>query len=152
MNELIDAIVKYFREGLDDAVTSLRDKAIGGIHAHLAPHDSRNPFVVVSCDSPEQAGHTMREAAAAHTHVWEAIVKLSIFTTVAGPDGRDQIAAMIQDVGDLYDDYLFDADPFQMASYRVILATFESRHLFPDPDGGWSGVVLMRYIYGEKAA
>jgi len=150
MNELIDAIVKYLREGLDGDVPSLRDHLIGGMHAHLAPHSSRNPFCVVSCDTPEPFEHVMHDPSIDCTYT-HPVIKFSFFTTVIGPDGRAQVVEVLDLCRSCYEDYLFDTDEdITLPTQRVVMAHPESRHVFADPDGGWTGILLARYILGDK--
>ncbi len=153
MNELIDAVVAYIVGSLDDAVVTARELFAGGFYAHLAPHDVRNPFCVITLDGPEGSIHVMDKEPDNPAMYGEPTLKFSCFTTVRGPDGYTQLKAAMDALSPTLNDYVFaDAqtgDAWKLTGIRVLMAHRERQIIFADPEGGWTGVFWIRYVYGN---
>ena len=150
MNELFDAIMKYLTENGDADVQAFRDLCAGGIWKHIAPHDTENPWLVVSSDTPTETTNQVMHRHGDKLMYADLIAKYSLYTTVELIEGHDQLRTAMDALEQIVDDYVFTDEGYGVPNYRVLHAHVERRFIFPDPDGGFTGHIFVRYIYGDK--
>lgn len=148
MNELFSAIIKYLAEHED--ASTFRTLCVGGIFKHFAPHDTENPWLVVSMDTPEANTHEVMHSKDDQLMYSDIDVKFAFYTTVDLPEGHDQISTAMDALDAIMDDNLLDMAGYDMTHTRVLSGVRERRFIYPDPDGGWTGHVFIRYQYGNK--
>jgi hypothetical protein len=148
MNELFTAIVKYLKEHED--ASAFRTLCVGGVYKHFAPHDIENPYLIVGMDMPESNSPEVMHTRTSQIMYSEIEVKYTMQTKVDLDAGHDQLVVAFEALDLVMDDNTLDMDGYTLADYRVLSAVRQRRFIFPDPEGGWTGHLFIKYQYGNK--